>query len=652
MAKWPWPPSSMSTSFCPSPDPAEARIPRAFSISGYKFSLSPGILGQVKCLPQHYYSKWIYTLLLGAGCALGSSLRAQTADPQSSPSSAAQPPAIQTDSTQPAASQPPAGSRSAVIRRMLQAEAARRAAAKQAAGQPATPTNTPAATVPTTTAPVIPTPATAAPTTPAPVAPSVGTNPQPSAAVVASATSALPPAAVKSVKVVKDKAAGSAIEIVTSRPVPPALQTLPNPPRLVIDLPNANVAVKQKEIAGKGDQFTSLHVDQFQVSPPVTRVIVDLAEAKPYTWDGAGNRLTIRLKPPEDPKAKATPPPPALPATVSTLGSASQPAVVPVASRPTGSAVIAGSRIGNGSSITASAETAVLHIARGGELHVCPGSTVSVTASKNNQDLMFGMSTGTMEAHYHLDAASDVVLTPDFRMLLSGPGDFNYAISANSHGDTCVRALLGNTASLMVSELMGERTYQVKPTEQVVFHEGRIDRVSNDVPFDCGCAAPPPPVMMASAEPTPQAVSEKALPPNVQLPSSSAAPSPRAVLDPMLPPLPNASRPAVAMSPSTQPGNVTTARSETAPPPRTRPSDIHVQIEAPLVFRGADKPKAPVETASNMPPPEPRAKPKRDPAAPIPQPPPPRPAVQEQAKPKEHHGFFGRVKGFFSSVFH
>jgi AMIN domain-containing protein len=468
------------------------------------------------------------------------------------------------------------------------------------------------------------------------------------------AMSALPPAAVKSVKVVKDKVAGSAIEIVTSRPVPPALQTLPNPPRLVIDLPNANVALKQKEIAGKGEQFTNLHVDQFQASPPVTRVTVDLAEAKPYTWDAAGNRVTIRLKPPEDPKAKATPPPPAQPATVSTLGSTTQPPVVPVASRPTGSAVIAGSRIGNGSSITASAETAVLHIARGGELHVCPGSTVSVTASKNTQDLMFGMSTGTLETHYHLEAASDAVLTPDFRMLLSGPGDFNYAISANSHGDTCVRALLGNTASLLVSELMGDRTYQVKPTEQVVFHEGRIDRVSNDVPFDCGCAAPPPPVMLASAEPVTQPVSEKNVPPNVQLPSSStAAPAARAVLDPMLPPLPNASRPAVATIPSTQPGSVTSARAETAPPPRTKPSDIHVQIEAPLVFRGGDRPKATTTTAANMPPPAPSAKPRSDPTAPIPQPvPPPKPAVQEQPKPKEHHGFFGRVKGFFSSVFH
>jgi len=537
---------------------------------------------------------------------------------------------------------------------MLQAEAARRAAANAAAqGQtPAVPAPAPAAPVPTQAVSASPVPAQS---TALQAAPTAGVN-QPALATTPAAppagTSAQPPAAVKSVKIVRDKVAGTAIEIVTSRPVPPALQTLTNPPRLVIDLPNANVAVKQKDLTPKGDQFTDLHVDQFQISPPVTRVTVDLAEARQYTWDGAGNRLTIRLKPPEDPQAKATPPPPAQPDTVSKFGSVAQPAVVPVASRPAGSAVIAGSRIGNGSSITASTETAVLHIARGGELHVCPGSTVSVTASKSNQDLMFGMSTGTLETHYHLGTASDAVLTPDFRILLSGPGDFDYAISANSHGDTCIRALLGNTAPLTVSELMGDRSYQVRPTEQVVFHEGRIDRLSNDVPFDCGCASPPPPVMRASVpETTTTTVAEANLPPNLRLPSANTAT--RATLDPMLPPLPNASRPAIAGPAGSQTG-MALSRPEAAPLPPSKPADIHVQIEAPLVFRGGDRPKSTTQTASNMPPPvPPRAQPRNDPAAPIPQPAPaPKPVAQEQPNPKEHRGFFGKVKGFFSAVFH
>jgi hypothetical protein len=541
---------------------------------------------------------------------------------------------------------------------MMQQEAARRNAARQGATpptdatgttQPATAPTTPVQTAPTPQVPSSPTQAAVpenqlpATQTQVPVTPS-STVP----AAPATPATAQTPALVKSVKIGRDKT-GSIIEIVNSRAIAPAIQTLNHPPRLVIDLPNANVAVKERFLVAKGGQFTELHVDQFQEAPPVTRVTVDLTEAKPYTWDAAGNRLTIRLKPAEDPAAaKAAPPPPAQPATIPTFSAAAKPAVVPVSSNGAGSAVIVGSRIGSGSSVTASTETAVLHIARGGELHVCPNSTVSVTASKSGQELMFGMSTGTLETHYHIDAGSDAVLTPDFRMLLAGPGDFDYAISTNSHGDTCVRALLGNTASMLVSELMGDRTYQVKPTEQVVFHEGRIDRVSNDVPFDCGCAAPPPPVMRASTVPEPTQVAEAKLPPNLQLPSSTSGTS-RAAIDPMLPPLPTASRPAMAGPAGSQAQRAAVAP-EAAAPVRAKKEDLHVQIEAPLVFRGSDRTRT-TTTASNMPPGSP-AKPN---AAPTPTPAPapqPKAVAQKPESEKEHRGFFGKVKGFFSSIFH
>jgi len=607
----------------------------------------------VKFLPR-IVPTWILALPLVTGCALAG----MTASAQTKSSATQAAPASTTQPESPAAQQ--AKGRSEAIKAWIRQQQERRRLGRvPAPGAPGAASTTPA-----------PQSASPAPATPAPSAVVPRTSPQvpanapsapanPAIKQTSLATAKQPPAAVKSVQIVQEKG-GTAIEILTSRPVPPALQTLSTPPRLVIDLPNANVAVKQKHLTTKGEQFTELRVDQYQVTPPVTRVVVDLITPRQYTWDAAGNRLMIRLKPTEEAKSKSVPA--AQPTTVPTFGAGVQPAVVPVSPRPSGSMVLAGSRIGSGSSVTASEETAVLHIARGGEVHVCPRTTVSVTASKNGQELMLGMSSGALETHYHLEATADAVLTPDFRILLAGPGDFDYAIATNSHGDTCIRALLGNTASVLVSELMGDRTYQVKPTEQVVFQDGRVDRVSNDLPVDCGCAAPPLPIMRASTAPPTTTVSDATLPPNVHLqtsPVTRAALDPmlppmptratRAVLDPMLPPLPN-------QHPPSQ-GALASANPSSAHLPSSKPEDIHVQVEAPFVFRRPDPAQGEAPPAArSMPPKPPTTSARLDPTAPVPtEVPPPAPAAQApQDQPKrkaERRGFFGKVKGMFSSIF-
>src|SRR5580658_6269174 len=308
-------------------------------------------------------------------------------------------------------------------------------------------------------------------------------------------------AVVSSVRVVHEGGV-PVVEIVSTHPLEPAIQLLDSPPRLVIDLSNARLGQLHKRIPVLQENILTLRTEQYQKDPPIARVVLDLLVPYAYAWDAAGNRLMVRLKPRPDQNENPNADPdagsnaainklPSQPSQVSSLTPSATPAVVPVSSG-IGEVVLAGKRLAAGPTLTAGSDTAVLHLSRGGEVRVCPGTTLSVTPSKNTKALMLGLSTGALETHYALEESVDTVLTPDFRILFAGPGEFDYAVSADAHGNTCVRALAGNRSSASVSELMGDRIYQVKPTEQAMFHWGRIDKVDTQVPVECGCPAPVP----------------------------------------------------------------------------------------------------------------------------------------------------------------
>jgi hypothetical protein len=438
-----------------------------------------------------------------------------------------------------------------------------------------------------------------------------------------------PPPLVTSVRIVHERGV-PAVEILSrGGPVIPQIQTLDAPPRLVIDLPNSRLGLTQKRIAIQKENILAIRVDQYQQKPPVTRIVLDLLAPYGYSWDGAGHRLMVRLKPAGDADANAgKKSSPFQPPTLPGLSLEGPPAVVPVTSGA-GAMAVAGSRIASGSSVTAGSDTAVLRLAGGGEVRVCPGTTVSVTPSPTKRDLMFGLSTGAIEAHYTLKASADTVLTPDFRILFAGPGEFHYAISADAHGNTCVRALKGNTSSAIVSELMGDRIYQVRPAEQAVFHSGQIDKVDSEVPLECGCPAPSP-LMRAQAQYAPN-VPDSELPEKVRVGG-------------------NATPPAAASAASLS-ANAADARlsngPETAPLPASQPNDIHTEVDAPLVFtaknRAAAALPAPVQAARDLPVQESTARQVHlDAVIQSPQP---------EKKKTEHRGFFQRVGGFFAAIF-
>jgi hypothetical protein len=267
-----------------------------------------------------------------------------------------------------------------------------------------------------------------------------------------------------------------------------------------------------------------------------------------------------------------------------------------------GSVILAGSgtSVLSGSSIQAGAQAATLKLERGGSLLVCSGTKLSITASQSGRELMFSLNSGSLEMNYPLGASADTLLTPDLRLLMPGPGTVHVAVHITPQGDTCVQSLPWNAAAVVVSETMGDATYQVKPDEAVLFKAGHLGEAVRSKQ-NCGCPVSPP-IHVAKAAPPPAE-------------AKPAQPSP-----PAAQPLPTPS------------------------------PEEHIAVEAPFVYRATDPEPDLTVTVATL-------KLERnqviqlDPVALPPQ-------KSAQAKPAEtagkqqKHGFLTRVGAFLATIFH
>ena len=243
-----------------------------------------------------------------------------------------------------------------------------------------------------------------------------------------------------------------------------------------------------------------------------------------------------------------------------------------------------GLEVDNGSVITAGQHSASVRLARGGQVRICPGTNLTVNSSPKGHELMFAMSAGSLESEYDLPATADAILTPDFRILISGPAKVNVSITAQGNGDACIRSR-GEDSYVVVSELMGDDFYRVKPNEQAIFHPGNVKKPELNDAASCGCPAPTQIQTAESAPPAPSPMSTQ----------TSAAPALSAEVKPTAPPtsiaqIPPARTPqqnsAALTALQTEPAVAATANAA-ASLPQQPAAQVQVQVDAPMVFRGA-----------------------------------------------------------------
>jgi hypothetical protein len=147
-------------------------------------------------------------------------------------------------------------------------------------------------------------------------------------------------------------------------------------------------------------------------------------------------------------------------------------------------------------SVTAGEETAQITLPYRGTLLVCASTNVKLTADASNAangipGLMMAMDHGAVELSYAGTAANlqsaDVLLTPDFRILIGGPGAADVKVRLGQQGDTCVDNSGANGPYVVVSSVFEGGTYRVQPGQRVSFQHGSLHEVVDQEKESCGC---------------------------------------------------------------------------------------------------------------------------------------------------------------------
>jgi hypothetical protein len=149
-------------------------------------------------------------------------------------------------------------------------------------------------------------------------------------------------------------------------------------------------------------------------------------------------------------------------------------------------------------SVTSGNQTTEVVLPHRGTLRVCASTTVKLAADNTSlpigetPGLMMAMDHGAVEMSFATGRNADILLTPDFRILIGSPGAAEVKVRLGQHGDTCVDNAGTNAPYVLVSSIFDGGDYRVQPGQRVMFEHGSLHEMVDKEKEPCGCppAAP------------------------------------------------------------------------------------------------------------------------------------------------------------------
>jgi len=143
-------------------------------------------------------------------------------------------------------------------------------------------------------------------------------------------------------------------------------------------------------------------------------------------------------------------------------------------------------------SIISGSNTALVTLPHRGVLRVCPATSVKLAADSSvppgeMPGLLIAMEHGAIETSTSTGRNSDIVLTPDFRILIGAPGAAEVKVRLGQHGDTCVDNSGDTAPYVLVTSVFEGGTYHVQAGQRVMFQHGSLHNVVSHDVEPCGC---------------------------------------------------------------------------------------------------------------------------------------------------------------------